>query len=71
MKMRDMHKLVASICTLAALAAAAQSVSPPPVAARAYVLLDVQSGQMLAAVGADDRFEPASLTKLKIGRANV
>lgn len=46
------------------LAATAQSLTPPPVAARAYYLLDTLSGQALAAQSADDRFEPASLTKL-------
>jgi len=45
-------------------AALAQSLAPPPVAARAYFLLDTLSGQALAAQAEDDRFEPASLTKL-------
>jgi D-alanyl-D-alanine carboxypeptidase (penicillin-binding protein 5/6) len=38
--------------------------TPPPVAARAYYLLDTLSGQALAAQSEEDRFEPASLTKL-------
>jgi D-alanyl-D-alanine carboxypeptidase (penicillin-binding protein 5/6) len=42
--------------------AAAQGVPAP--AAAAYVLLDVTSGQVLAAENADERREPASLTKL-------
>ncbi len=46
------------------LAALAQALTPPPVAARAYYLLDTLSGQALAAQSAEDRFEPASLTKL-------
>ena len=46
------------------LAALAQGLTPPPVAARAYYLLDTLSGQALAAQSAEDRFEPASLTKL-------
>ena len=46
------------------LAAAAQSLTPPPIAARAYYLLDTLSGQALAAQAEEDRFEPASLTKL-------
>lgn len=46
------------------LAAAAQAITPPPVAARAYYLLDTLSGQALAAQSEEDRFEPASLTKL-------
>ncbi len=57
-------RFAAVLLLLAALAASAQPVTPPPVAARAYVLLDVQSGQLLASVAGDDRFEPASLTKL-------
>jgi len=36
----------------------------PPIAARAYVLFDTGSGQILAQQAASDRFEPASLTKL-------
>jgi D-alanyl-D-alanine carboxypeptidase (penicillin-binding protein 5/6) len=46
------------------LAAHAQSLTPPPVAARAFYLLDTLSGQALAAQADEDRFEPASLTKL-------
>ncbi len=59
-----MPKLAAAVLLFVALAASAQPVTPPPVAARAFALLDVQSGQMIASVGADERFEPASLTKL-------
>lgn len=36
----------------------------PDIAARAYVLLDFQSGQVLQALKPDERIEPASLTKL-------
>ena len=36
----------------------------PPIAARAYVLFDAGSGQILAQQAASERFEPASLTKL-------
>ncbi|NDU91332.1 MAG: D-alanyl-D-alanine carboxypeptidase [Ferrovum sp.] len=36
----------------------------PYVAARAYTLLEVESGQLLAALNPDQRIEPASLTKL-------
>ena len=39
-------------------------VPAPPIAARAYVLFDASSGQILAQQAATDRFEPASLTKL-------
>ena len=37
---------------------------PPTVEAKAWLLLDVNSGQVLASHQANDRFEPASLTKL-------
>jgi D-alanyl-D-alanine carboxypeptidase (penicillin-binding protein 5/6) len=37
---------------------------PPAIAARAYVLLDFQSGRVLAAQQADVQNEPASITKL-------
>ena len=36
----------------------------PAIEARAWLLLDVNSGQVLASRNAEDRFEPASLTKL-------
>jgi len=46
-------------------AAAALNVPPPPtVNARAYILMDYDSGQILADSKADERMEPASLTKL-------
>ena len=35
-----------------------------PIVARAWVLIDVSSGQVLSAEKPDERFEPASLTKL-------
>lgn len=44
--------------------AAAQTPQPPEMAARAYLLLDVTAGQVLAAKDADKPVEPASLTKL-------
>ena len=42
-------------------------IAPPPVAARAWLLLDVGSGQVLTAEKPDERIEPASLTKLMTG----
>jgi serine-type D-Ala-D-Ala carboxypeptidase (penicillin-binding protein 5/6) len=50
-------------------ATAAAHAQPPPVpasqiAARAWVLLDTQSGQLITGYHHDERFEPASLTKL-------
>ena len=44
--------------------ALAQNPQPPQVVARAWVLADVSSGQILAVEKPDERFEPASLTKL-------
>ena len=48
----------------APLLALAQPPQPPQVVGRAWVVADVSSGQILAAERADERFEPASLTKL-------
>ncbi len=48
----------------AALPAAAQMPEPPEVAAKAYLLVDVTSGQVLASRDPDQPVEPASLTKL-------
>jgi serine-type D-Ala-D-Ala carboxypeptidase (penicillin-binding protein 5/6) len=48
----------------AAALAAAPLPSPPSVDARAWILVDHFSGRVLAANRADDREEPASLTKL-------
>ena len=50
---------------LISLAALAQPVPPPPaIAARAWLLLDYGSHQEMAGANADERIEPASLTKL-------
>ena len=40
------------------------AVPPPAIAAKAYILVDVLSGETLAAQNADELREPASLTKL-------
>jgi serine-type D-Ala-D-Ala carboxypeptidase (penicillin-binding protein 5/6) len=37
---------------------------PPPLAARAWILIDHATGQVLAAQNADQKIEPASLTKI-------
>ena len=58
------RRIAAAWLCFAALTATAQTVTPPPIAARAYFLLDATSGQVLAAASEDDRFEPASLTKM-------
>jgi len=44
--------------------AQAQAPQPPEIAARAWLLLDATSGQVLAAKDPDEPVEPASLTKL-------
>jgi len=52
---------------LAGLNYAADLLPPPPapdIAARAFVLMDFQSGQVLQSAKPDERVEPASLTKL-------
>jgi D-alanyl-D-alanine carboxypeptidase (penicillin-binding protein 5/6) len=59
-----MKRLLAVVLACIPLLAAAQSVTPPPIAARAFVLLDTLSGQTLAAGAQNERFEPASLTKV-------
>ena len=48
------------------ISAAAHAVAPPPpaIAGRAWIVGDVTSGQTLVAERADERIEPASLTKL-------
>lgn len=60
-----MRLLLLILSFMAAVAAHAQSALPvPSVAARAWLLLDHGSGQVLAQDHADERVEPASLTKL-------
>jgi D-alanyl-D-alanine carboxypeptidase (penicillin-binding protein 5/6) len=44
--------------------AGAQPVTPPPIAARSFIVVDTLSGRTLAAANEGDRFEPASLTKV-------
>ena len=57
--------VLASCLTVGAwLPAAAQMPTPPEIAAKAYLLVDVTSGQVLAAKDPDQPVEPASLTKL-------
>jgi D-alanyl-D-alanine carboxypeptidase (penicillin-binding protein 5/6) len=48
--------------------ARAQTIPPPPqVPVRAYVLMDQQSGNLLANAKGNERMEPASITKLMTG----
>ena len=48
----------------AGVAAFAQAPSPPEIAARQYLLVDMNAGQVLAERGADAPVDPTSLTKL-------
>jgi D-alanyl-D-alanine carboxypeptidase (penicillin-binding protein 5/6) len=61
-----MHLLVRALALLFALAplARADAPPPPPIAARAWLLVDFASGQTIVAQSPDERVEPASLTKL-------
>jgi D-alanyl-D-alanine carboxypeptidase (penicillin-binding protein 5/6) len=60
-----MHLLFAVLVLLAGLPAYAQQIpGPPPIAAKAYLLMDYNSGQVLASQNPQQRIEPASLTKL-------
>jgi len=47
-----------------ALAVRAAAPPPPPVVGKSWIVADLASDQVLAAQRADERFEPASLTKL-------
>jgi serine-type D-Ala-D-Ala carboxypeptidase (penicillin-binding protein 5/6) len=58
-----LHFLLALVLAFASTAHAAAP-PPPAVIGKAWVVADLSSGQMLAAQRADERFEPASLTKL-------
>jgi len=58
---------VVALCGITAVAAAFAATpipAPPSVPARAYLLEDYQTSRVLASDHADDRMEPASLTKL-------
>ncbi|MDH4608193.1 D-alanyl-D-alanine carboxypeptidase family protein [Pseudomonas sp. BN102] len=58
--------LPAALLIVAPASMAAQQIvpSPPQLAAKAYVLMDAQSGQVLVENNGDQRLPPASLTKL-------
>jgi len=59
-----MLRLLLALALAVPLAAAADAPPPPPIAARAWLLVDYQSGRTIAAHNANERIEPASLTKL-------
>jgi D-alanyl-D-alanine carboxypeptidase (penicillin-binding protein 5/6) len=56
--------LFALLGLLLSTSANAQTITPPTIAARAWLLLDASSQQVLASNEADARIEPASLTKI-------
>ena len=56
--------LIAAVLAMGASQALADAPQPPRVAAKAYLLLDLTSGQVLAEQEAEASVEPASLTKL-------
>ncbi len=56
--------LAACLAVSLAGAALAGAPQPPPVAARAWLLMDATSGQPIAGGNPEERIEPASLTKL-------
>ncbi|QDL56359.1 D-alanyl-D-alanine carboxypeptidase family protein [Rhodoferax aquaticus] len=59
-----MKLFFAALMAVFSLTVSAQAPQAPEVAARAYLLMDVTSGQVLATKDADAPVEPASLTKL-------
>lgn len=59
-----MKRFLAAVLACLAFSAMGQAVNPPPIAAKGFLLVDLLSGQTLASASENDRFEPASLTKL-------
>ena len=59
-----MKSFFAALAAFLCLVVGAQTVQPPEVAARAYLLLDVTANQILVSKDLDMAVEPASLTKL-------
>ncbi|WP_319242415.1 D-alanyl-D-alanine carboxypeptidase family protein [uncultured Propionivibrio sp.] len=64
--MRTLRSLFLSLLLTPVLALAQQMSlpTPPTLAAKSWLLIEVSSGQVLSSQAADDRLEPASLTKL-------
>lgn len=59
-----MKSLISFVVAAFGFAASAQTIEPPEVAARSYLLMDITSNQVLAGKETDVSIEPASLTKL-------
>ncbi len=62
--MRTLRFLCLSLFLVPLLAFAQQMPTPPALAAKSWLLIESSSGQVLASQAADERLEPASLTKL-------
>lgn len=62
--MRKLRLLLLSLILLPTLAFSQQLPMSPALAAKSWLLIEAGSGQQLAAQAADERLEPASLTKL-------
>jgi len=62
--MLKLRSLLFALVCLPVLAFAQQLPTPPALAAKSWLLIDMSSGQELAAQAPDERLEPASLTKL-------
>jgi len=62
--MKISMRFLVFLLTLVSLNTFAQGVAPPPLTARAWLLIDPASGQTLAAQNPEQKIEPASLTKI-------
>ena len=62
--MLKLRSLLFVLFCLPVLALAQQLPTPPSLAAKSWLLVDMTAGQVLAAQAPDERLEPASLTKL-------
>ena len=62
--MRLFRSLFLAVLCFPLFAFAQQMPTPPALAAKAWLLIEAASGQVLASQAADERLEPASLTKL-------
>ena len=62
--MRALHALIFTFLSSALCAQQPSIPNAPPIAAKAYVLTDFNSGQLLVSQNPNQRTEPASLTKL-------
>ncbi len=62
--MKKFLAICAALFLFATATASAQSLPPPAIAAKSWLLLDTNSGQILGSHDPDMRIEPASLTKI-------